>query len=348
MALTCCPCFHRVLRLGVPVLLLGTLLLLEPWHSNTSAQEASTDDRLGTGQHTYEWVSGWGKLPGEMKMGNTHGAIVSDAAGHIYVNTDSEHAVLVYSAEGELVRSFGKEFRGGLHGMTIVREGDEEFLYVAHTGRHEVAKLTLEGETLWTLGYPRESEIYASPDEYRPTSIAVTPDGDLYVADGYGKSWVHHYDAERNYLSSFGGPGTEPGKMRTPHGIWFDDRGERPVIGVADRENGRLQFFDLRGQLLSVVSGVFRRPCSIQELGGHLVVADLAGRVTILNDKNELVCQLGDQPDPKLRGQNGVPVEQWVDGQFISPHNAHWDARGDLYVLDWVSAGRVSKLRRVR
>ncbi|MEQ8767560.1 MAG: hypothetical protein RL885_26885 [Planctomycetota bacterium] len=338
----CCPRFRLTWRLLIPLAALTSVVVF--------AAKGSTerDDVLGKGDHRYRWVQGWGELPEGMSMGNTHGAIVSDRSGSIYVNTDADHAVLVYSPDGALQRSFGKEYRGGLHGMTLVEEDGDQYLYVAHTGRHVVAKLTLEGETLWTLGYPHETDIYASEGEYRPTSIAVADNGDLYVADGYGKSWIHHYDKDRRYLSSFGGPGTEPGKMRTPHGIWIDRRGDRPVLGVADRENNRLQFFGLDGELLSVVTGIFRRPCSIQQHEGHLVIADLAGRVTILNEKNELVCHLGDQPDPNLRAQNGVPKDKWLDGIFISPHNAHWDANGDLYVLDWVSAGRVSKLEHIR
>ena len=42
-----------------------------------------------------------------------------------------------------------------------------------------------------------------------------------------------------------------------------------------------------------------------------------------------------------------MPREQWAAGQFIAPHSCAFDAAGNLYVMDWVSAGRVTKLRRV-
>ena len=86
----------------------------------------------------------------------------------------------------------------------------------------------------------------------------------------------------------------------------------------------------------------------MHQRGGDTVVADLAGRVTILGPENELVCHLGDNPDPEKRAKNGVPSDQWKNGEFISPHCARWDAEGNLYVMDWVSEGRISKLERVR
>src|SRR5262249_48172017 len=146
---------------------------------------------------------------------------------------------------------------------------------------------------------------------------------------------------------SFGGPGSEPGKLSTPHGLLLDTRVNPPVLLVADRENGRLQTFDLDGNHLGIVQGMLRRPCNMCIRGTDLVVADLAGRVTILDAKNELVEQLGDNPDEKLRAQNGVPRERWQDGLFLAPHCAHWDDKGDLYVMDWNATGRITKLRHV-
>jgi hypothetical protein len=82
--------------------------------------------------------------------------------------------------------------------------------------------------------------------------------------------------------------------------------------------------------------------------GEFALVADLAGRITILNAKNEVLTHIGDNPNEGLRAQNGVPREQWRDGCFTAPHFAKWDAQGNLYVLDWNYLGRVTKLERVR
>lgn len=303
---------------------------------------------MGSGAYTYRWVADWAEIPKEGKLGNTHGCVLSDSKGRIYVNTDTSRAVVVYSPEGKMVNSWGSDLAGGLHGMTLSKEGDQEFLYLAHTGRHEVLKTTLEGKVLWTLGWPKESGLYTDPGQYRPTSVAVGPDGDIYVSDGYGKSLVHQFDRNRKYIRTWGGGGAAPGKMRTPHGIFIDNRGKEPCLLLADRENHRLQKFDLEGKLLGVVEGILRRPCNIQSNGKDLVIADLAGRVTILDKDNKLVVHLGDNPDPRKRARNGIPRDQWADGHFISPHSACFDAAGNIYVVDWLALGRITKLERVR
>lgn len=313
------------------------------------AQDSAPPIRLGEGGQVYEWVAGFGVYPDGKELGNTHGQIAVDRKGRILFNTDTENAVAIFAPDGEFLGAWGAQFAGGMHGMCLVEEEGEEFLYCAHIGRHEVVKCTLDGKVIWTLPYPAEAGIYQNANEYRPTDVAVTPEGAIYVVDGYGKGWVHQFDAERRYVRSWGGPGTEPGRFRTPHGITLDTRGREPRLIVADRENGRLQVFDLEGGLRSVVTGLFRRPCSsyVHPDGRHLVVPDLGGRVTILDERNELVCQLGDQPDPEKRANNGVPKEQWQAGVFLAPHGAAWDRNGDLYVLDWNRHGRVSRLRLV-
>lgn len=346
-------CHARVMdrfRLALATVLLAAAPIAQ---EQAVAEASPADDApvLGAGRHRYRWVPGFASPPTGQQLGNTHGCVAVDRAGNVYFNTDTERAVMVYRPDGTLLRSWGAEFAGGLHGMTIVREGHgedaQEFAYLSHTGRHEVVKATLDGEVLWTLGHPEEAGIYDNAGQYRPTDVVVAPDGSLFVADGYGRSWVHQFDRERRYLRSLGGKGTEPGKMRTPHGLLIDTRGDEPRLIVADRENGRLQVFDLDGSLRQVVSGIFRRPCNVypHPNGRDLVVPDLAGRVTILNERNELVRHLGDQPDPALRAKNGVPREQWRPGVFLAPHGAAFDQRGDLYVLDWNRHGRVSRLQ---
>jgi glucose/arabinose dehydrogenase len=232
--------------------------------------------------------------------------------------------------------------------MALAEEAGRQVLYAAHTGRGEVLALTLDGEVLWRVGWPETSGLYAGAGEYRPTSVAVAPDGGFFVADGYGKSWIHRYDAGRSWVRAFGGPGSEPGKLATPHGIWVDTRGERPLLLVADRENRRIQRFDLEGEFVDVLATDLERPCHMHPWGDDLAVPELAGGVAILDAQGSLVTRLGANPDPALRAQNGVGRERWAAGELLSPHCATFDASGNLYVLDWNAHGRVSKLVRAR
>ena len=82
--------------------------------------------------------------------------------------------------------------------------------------------------------------------------------------------------------------------------------------------------------------------------GADLAIGDLKGRVTILDRGGAPAGQLGDSGDEKKQGTNQVAPDQWVDGQFISPHGIAWDGDGNLYVSEWMATGRVVKLARLK
>src|SRR5581483_341951 len=311
---------------------------------------------LGSGAHRYEWVRGWAKLPEGMNLGNLHGAVQVDSKGLIYLSAESENAVMVFDQGGKFVRAFGKEWKAdkpgnGIHGMRLRKEGGKEYLYLTHLDRHEFAKITLTGETVWVRGYPEKSGVYTSKDEFKPTGIAVAPNGDVYVTDGYGKNYIHHYNAKGEYVNSWGGKGAEDGKFNTPHAILVDTRGPEPLILVTDRAQHRLQWFTLDGKHVRTLPGdgdLLRLPAALDERGGDLVVGDLSGRVTILDKDNKLITHLGDNIDPKKRAKNTITPDEWLEGQFISPHGVCWDEHGNLYVEEWLQTGRVVKLKRVK
>ncbi|MEM7307575.1 MAG: hypothetical protein AAF682_12935 [Planctomycetota bacterium] len=310
--------------------------------------EPATLDPLGTGEHVYEWVHDWARLPEGTELGYTHGCIAIDSADRVYVQTNGPESVFVFSPDGELLRTFGDELAGGLHGMTLVEQGGEELLYLTHL-EGEVIQCTLEGEIRWRLGYPEESGKYEDGERYHPTGVAVSKTGDFFVADGYGRHWIHRYDKDRNYVASFGGPGKDKGQLRNPHGIWIEERDGREILIVADRQNRRLQVFGLDGKPLRVLTDGIRRPCTVARgADGCLVVPDIDGKVTLLDPKGRLLTHLGEHPDPKMRDRKDVPRAEQQPGLFYSPHGAQWDSSGDLYVVEWLEEGRLTKLRRVR
>jgi sugar lactone lactonase YvrE len=327
--------------------MLNVLLLLVSAATTDSAPAIEEAPTLGAGRHTYRWTPGFCVDPDGKPIGNTHGGIAFDSRGRMYFTTDTERAIIVLDEHGKYATSIASEYAGGIHSLLLRREGDQEFLYFTHHAKGVAVKMSLDGETIWSLGAPMESGKYGAPGEYHPTSLAIAKDGRIYVADGYGTSWIHQYDPERKYVKSFGGYGTGDDQMRTCHGLWIDARSGTEKLLVADRENQRLQLFDLDGKHLRVIAADVRRPCGFSQFGDDLAVADLAGRVTILDREFAVVTHLGDQPDPAKRAQNGVPVDQWRTGEFISPHGCAFDAKGNLYVMDWVSAGRVTRLERV-
>jgi hypothetical protein len=270
-----------------------------------------------------------------------------DSHGRVFIHNASPDSVCIFDPDGTFIKSWGQDYEAGAHGMLLNRESDGEYLYLAATTQHSVVKTTLDGEVVWQIGCPKECPAYESPDQFVPTNVAVAPNGDFYVADGYGLSWIHQYNSKAEHIRSWGGVGAEPGKMRCPHGIWVDTRGAEPVLVVADRANVRLQYFTLDGEHIGFVTDELRHPCHFDQRGDDLLIPDLMGRVTIFDRNNRLICHLGDNPDPALRANNDVPQNRLVPGQFCSPHAACWDASGNIYVVEWLHYGRVTKLRRV-
>jgi hypothetical protein len=312
-----------------------------------------TDTKLpviGAGEQQYEVIHDWGELPAGHVYGNTHGVAV-DAQGHIHIKhtvgkgATVEDAVVVFDADGKFIRSWGKQYKGGAHGLHLSREGHEEFFYLCDPKRHLFAKTTLEGKELWRKWAPEQCPGYTMPGEFNPTNIAIAANGDFYVADGYGKSFIHQYDRTAKYIRSFGGKGKEAGKTDCPHGLMVDPRGAQPVLVVADRSNRRLQNFSLDGQHLNFVTDELRAPCHFHTHGELIVIPDLESRVTLFDKNNKLVTHLGD--GGSYQGLREQSREHFTPGKFVAPHSAYFDDAGNIFIVEWVEVGRVTKLRKI-
>ncbi|MBS1701956.1 MAG: hypothetical protein JST12_09865 [Armatimonadetes bacterium] len=306
---------------------------------------------VGSGEHTYEVYHDWIQPPMNLAWGDTHG-VTTDAQGHIYIahtvgsGSISKDTICVYDQKGKFIRSFGSEFAGGAHGLDLRKEGSEEYLYICDVNRHVVAKSDLNGRILWEFGAPKESGKYDKGEAWNPTNVAFAPNGDFFVGDGYGSSYIHRYNKDGQYLRTIIGPGSDPGQVKCPHGLWVDDRDkDNKMLVVADRSNNRLQYFTLEGTHIKFVKDPVRQPCHIHFNHDLMLVPDLACRVTILDGKNEAVAQLGDgQGDGELRG---APREKFVPGHFVHPHGAAWINKRDIVVVEWVPQGRITLLKRV-
>ncbi len=324
---------------------------------------------VGSGAHQYECVHNWGELPDHIRWGHTHGVTV-DSAGLVYIKHQARgpkpiDAVVVFDRDGRFVRSFGKEYHGGGHGIDLRKEGSEEFLYLSDIKNRQVVKTTLSGEVVWKLDYPREPDVYKSKLQYRPTNVAFAADGGFYVGDGYGSSYIHQYDADAKWVRTWGGtgkqqhrlgggPGSEAGKLSQPHGLWLDDRpGREPSLIVADRANMRMQYFTLEGEHLSFMEPM-AFPADIDIRGSEMLVPELFARLTIYDADNQVITRLGHDPewtakviDPNAKVRISAQPKKWQPGRFVHPHDACFDGDGNIFVVEYVPIGRVSFLRRV-
>lgn len=321
---------------------------------------------VGEGDYQYEVEHDWPQLPDQFTWQTTHNVAV-DKSGNVYVihegraDQKDHPSIFVFDADGKYVRSFGKQFQGGGHGLEVREEGGEEFLYVcAYQHLKTFAKLDLKGETVWQKYAPTESGVYAAGEEkptagwgrdrFLPTNFAFLEDGGFILADGYGAYYMHRYDKNAEWQSCFGGPGSGEGKFNTPHGIWIDDRpGREKSIVVCDRAHHTLQYFTMDGKYIETLTG-YGLPANAATWKELLLIPELHARVTLLNEKNEVVARLGDDA-ARVTGEGGGQIRgdssKWQPGKFVHPHDACFDNAGNIYVAEWVGTGRVSRLRRV-
>lgn len=290
---------------------------------------------IGEGAHRYRVENDWAKLPEGISFGDVP-AVAVDSADNVYIFCRGNNPVLVFDRDGNYLRSWGQDagFKNP-HGAAI---GPDDALYLTDDGDHTVRKFSTDGKLLMTVGDPGQPAVAFSGLPFsRCTHTALSPEGDIYVSDGYSNARVHKYAPDGRYLFSWGEPGTRPGQFNIVHNICCDDEG---WVYVADRENHRIQIFDGSGRYqaqwndLSRPCGLFvsrgRNPlCFVGELGPENVnrtmrhAPNLGPRVSILGADGEILALLGTKP-----------IGDEAPDQFIAPHGIAVDSRGDIYVAE--------------
>ncbi|NOX55526.1 MAG: hypothetical protein GXP27_14035 [Planctomycetes bacterium] len=198
----------------------------------------------------YEVDPAWPQRPKGMPWDHTPGVAV-DAQNQVWVFTRANPPVRVFSAEGRFIRAWGTGLIGttntGRIGAHHIRIDAKGMIWLADVANHVILQLTPEGKLLKRLGTPGE----AGCDErhfYKPTDMAITPDGQVFVSDGYGNARIVHFDAQGRFVKAWGQLGTKPGEFNLPHSIAMDSKGR---LYIADRNNARIQVFDQQGRFLA-------------------------------------------------------------------------------------------------
>ena len=282
------------------------------------------------------------------------------------------------------------------HGITLVREAGEEYLWICDPGfvfesvadegdgdwaalfgrgihrREEnprVVKMSLEGAVHFELPIP--SFELGAPDglmgSYCPCGCAVDEErfggsGDIWVADGYGSSIVYRFDKEGNQLARLTGD-EGGGRFLCPHSVHIDRRSGKGVeLYIADRENRRLQVYDLAGRYIRTVGEPFlSSPSGFAQWGEFLVVAELYARLAVLDAHDDLVGYIGaDTPAGEFHawpdrpgwpnaldgaGRPEVAPNDLGPNSLNSPHSLAVDADGNLYVSEWLIGGCYTAVR---
>ena len=349
------------LRRGAFAAATGALLPGFRFHVEASRSRLS-ETVIGHGDFRYRVDTGWGNLdPAVTPVENCH-EMVMDGRGRLIMVTDQpRNNVLIYDRGGRLLDSWTLGYDAA-HGLTIVGEGAEQSLLIAHNGFNDtgtVIQTTLDGRIIRTLPHPRDIGVYAADDRYAPTETAVAPNGDIYVADGYGSHWILQFDPAGEFIRRFGGRGDADEQFQTPHGVAVDHRDPAgPTLLVTSRAHNAFKRFTLDGRYLETIflpGAYVCRPVFHGEmlLAGvcwsrlrYLNQTPESGFVTILDRANRVVSNPGGTAPEYRDGELQLMVQ--AEPVFKHCHDVCVDDDENLYVCQW-NAGKTYpvKLHRV-
>lgn len=340
----------------------GSAFVASQFGINIIGKAKNSDDNvIGHGEFRYRVNKGWGTLdPAVTPVFNCH-EMVQDRKGRLIMITDEvKNNILLYDKSGKLLDSWGTRYPGG-HGLTLSSEGEEDFLFITDCGYFYgkdnqwhaqagcIMKTTTDGRLVFALGHPSTIGVYKPGEKFMPTEVAVAPNGDFYVADGYGSDYILHYNHQGEYIRRFGGHNNAnpDHNLNNAHGVAVDLRNaSSPRLICTSRMDNAFKFFTLEGQYLQTVklpgayvcrpvmdgTNIYAGVCwsNSRETGKRI---DNSGFVTILDKNNNMVSNPGGTRPEYKKGEL-QPVFQ--EGKtFYHGHDVCVDNDKNLYVCQW-------------
>jgi peptidylamidoglycolate lyase len=303
------------------------------------------DHVLGQGNKRYRINKSWSQVDFSKNPVKDCHEMVQDSKGRIILLTNEvKNNIIIYDKKGRLIDTWGHEYPGG-HGLTLFNENGNEVLFICDNNRHQVIKTDLKGNVLMTLDYPKETERYTKAEEYIPTETAIADNGDIYVADGYGKDFIIQYDHAGKYIRHFGGRGDKEENLLNAHGICIDKRDKKhATLIVTSRQQNAFKRYTLDGKYINTIPLPGAWVCRPVINGDHLYAAVLksssnpdqpSGWVTILDKNFKVISNLDGTPAVY---ENGKPAEMRQAGNvFQYPHDVCIDDEQNMYVAQWNS-----------
>ncbi len=271
---------------------------------------------------TFETPQDFLQLPGGYTLGACS-AVAVNSQDEVYLFHRGKHPILCFDKEGKFLRSWGDDQIGIAHGLRIDKEDN---VWVTDIGNHQVFKFDPQGKELLALGTGKSG---TETDQFdKPTDIAFGPSGEFFVSDGYGNSRVMKFSPNGGFIKTWGTRGTRGGEFNLPHSIVVDAK-ERVLVG--DRENNRIQVFDLEGKPLAIWRDYAPYGLAFDPAGNLFVADGRANKVNLLDAAGKV---------KKSWGRKGPKP-----GQFDLPHMLAFDSGGNLYVAE-INGQRLQKFRR--
>ena len=297
-----------------------------------------------------------GTPPGKAQIGNGHGEIAVDSAGNIYVSVQEKDAgIQVYGKDGKYVKTLA--LPASLHGFVVRKSAEGEFLYGAVLNEQRLIKAQLDGKVVMEIkadAFPADKgkakdKAGKEVNALKLTSCDVAPNGDIYIVDGYGKSWVFVFGADGKFKSVFGGPTqVVDGKgFANTHKVFVDTRFSPARLLCLDRGNNRMFHVDLDGSNPQMIANKgLRNPSSASFHGELMCVAEIAGRISVWNKEGQMVASLGVNDTKGQTNTPGVKPADWREGVVTSPHGITFDNDGNILETEWNQFGRVLRWNR--
>jgi len=263
----------------------------------------------------YEAVPDFFRLPANEHFVEVAGVAVN-SKGHVYVFHRGKHPLMEFDPSGKFIHSIADDLFVTAH---TVRVDSEDNIWTTDVGAHMVLKLSPEGRVLLSLGRMRTPGDDVAHFN-QPTDVAFDRDGNIYVADGEGNSRVLKFNKYGNNILGWGFKGGGPGQFDLPHSIAVDG----DLVYVGDRENARIQIFDLNGRFLR--EWKFGHPFGLFASPDHFIYMSdaIAGRIVKIDRAGKAVGVLDGPPPDK--------------GRHFDPHSLAVDKDNSIFtaeVLPW-------------
>jgi len=316
---------------------------------------------IGHGSYTYKADKQWAKISvNNTPLFNCH-EMVQDSKGRLIMLGDStRNNILIFDKSGKLLDYWGSAFPGG-HGLSISKEGGEDFLFITDCGWYQdrtgasqrqagqVVKTDLTGRLIFAIGHPRTIGIYKDDEYFQPTETAIAPNGDIYVADGYGSDYIIQYNSKGQYIRHFGGHhnANKAHNLVNAHGVAIDNRDKNnPVLICTSREENCFKVFTLDGKFIKQIDmpgmyvcravmddhQLYAGVCWSKDASGKRF--DNSGFVTILDGENKVVSNPGGAAPVYKNGVLQATL-QAANPVFQHGHDVCVDDEKNLYVCQW-------------
>ncbi len=325
---------------------LAASAVLQTINFNFSTAANLQNDIVGHGDYKYKIIKDWG-FDNKVPVNDCH-EMVQDAKGRLILLTNEvKNNIIIFDRSGKIIKTWTLNFPGA-HGLTLVTEGSEQFLFISDIEINKVCKTTLDGKVLMTINYPKETNKYNTEKNWKPSEIAVAPNGDIYIADGYGKDYITQYDSKGNLKNIWGGYGSEPDQFKNAHGIALDTRvAGNPMLVVCSRHTNSFKWFTLDGKYLKTVhipGAYLSRPViDGDNLYSAVLVSKMpwksrSGFVVILDKENKLISSPGGTgPDYYDEDKTILAPQVQTNSIFAHPHDVCVDKDKNLYIPQWAS-----------